>query len=73
MIPQELFPPALRSAPAEEQLKYLLQRRSTIDQLLRSLETYTRERERTLPKGQSSSGVVVERPVAAGTLSSPEG
>ncbi|HEU0121200.1 MAG TPA: hypothetical protein VFQ91_11795 [Bryobacteraceae bacterium] len=43
MIPQELFPPALRAATVEEQLSYLLQRRETIDQLIRCLENYSRE------------------------------
>jgi hypothetical protein len=56
LIPYELIPPALRTAPVEEQLSYLLQRRNTIERLLRSLETYARERERTLLGGQSSSG-----------------
>lgn len=59
MIPQELFPPPLRNAPVEEQLRYLLERRATIERLLRSLETYSREREGTLPKGQSSGAAVV--------------
>jgi hypothetical protein len=55
MIPQTLFPPALRHAPVEEQLSYLLQRRITIERLLRSLEKYSQEREGTLPEGQSST------------------
>ena len=57
MIPQELFPPPLRNAPVEEQLTYLLQRRTTIERLLRSLETYSQERDGALPTGQSSAGV----------------
>jgi hypothetical protein len=55
MIPQTLFPPALRHAPVEEQLSYLLQRRTTIERLLRSLERYRQEREGALPEGQSSA------------------
>jgi hypothetical protein len=45
MIPQELIPRALRSASAEEQLAYLLERRKNIDRILRSLERYVQERE----------------------------
>jgi len=45
MFPQKLLPPALRNAPVEEQLSYLLQRRRKIERLLRSLETYSRDRE----------------------------
>lgn len=45
MIPQKLLPPALRSAPVEEQLSYLLQRRRTIERLLKSLEAYSETRE----------------------------
>lgn len=60
MIPHELFPPPLRNAPVEEQLSYLLQRKATIERLLRSLETYSREREGTLPKGQSSVGLAAQ-------------
>jgi hypothetical protein len=41
MFPQKLLPPALRSAPVEEQLSYLLQRRRTIERLLKALETYS--------------------------------
>lgn len=54
MIPQTLMPRALRHAPVEEQLEYLLQRRKTIEQLLRSLERYARDSEGTLPERQGS-------------------
>ena len=57
MIPQELFPPELQTATVEEQLSYLLRRRNCIDQIMRSLERYQEERDRTLPKGQSSRRV----------------
>ncbi len=45
MIPQELIPRTLRSASAEEQLAYLLERRKNIDRILRSLERYVQDRE----------------------------
>jgi len=51
MIPQKMLPPALRIAPVEEQLSYLLQRRETIERLLESLERYEREREVVRPAG----------------------
>jgi hypothetical protein len=54
MIPQDLLPPALRTAPVEEQLSYLLQRRRTIELLMRSLETYAKEREGT-PRSPAES------------------
>ncbi|MBI2690143.1 MAG: hypothetical protein HYX27_27875 [Acidobacteria bacterium] len=52
MIPLELLPPSLRTATVEEQLSYLLQRRTTIERLLRSLEKYSRTREGTLREAQ---------------------
>ncbi len=53
MIPPNILPRALRIAPVEEQLSYLLQRRRTIERLMESLEKYTRERDGTLLEGQS--------------------
>jgi hypothetical protein len=55
MIPQNMLPAALRTAPVEEQLSYLLQRRRTIERLMQSLETYTRERDGTPLEGQNSA------------------
>lgn len=52
MIPLNLLPSALRTAPVEEQLLYLLQRRRTIIQLMRSLETYAKESDGALRAGQ---------------------
>jgi hypothetical protein len=40
MIYKDLFPPALRTAPAAEQLAYLLKRRETILNLIGALEKF---------------------------------
>lgn len=56
MFPQNVLPPALRSAPVEEQLSYLLQRRRTIERLLQSLETYVRAKESPPREAQGSVG-----------------
>jgi hypothetical protein len=58
MIPRNILPPALRNAPVEEQLAYLLQRRETIERLLRSLERYTQERDEGPPEKQGPDGSV---------------
>jgi hypothetical protein len=56
MIPQKMLPPALRTAPVEEQLSYLLQRRDTIERLLESLERYVREKEVARPVAPPIAG-----------------
>lgn len=60
MIPRNILPRALRKAPVEEQLAFLLQRRQTIEKLLQSLERYLREREGgpPEPRGSNSSAAV---------------
>jgi len=40
MIYRDMFPPALRTAPAAEQLAYLLKRRETITNLIGALEKF---------------------------------
>lgn len=40
MIYRDMFPPALRTAPAAEQLAYLLKRRETILTLITALEKF---------------------------------
>ena len=52
MIPHKILPLALRTAPVEEQLSFLLQRRRTIERLMQSLETYTRERDGASPEAR---------------------
>ena len=59
MIPQKILPPALRTAPVEEQLSFLLQRRRTIERLMQSLETYPRERDGTSPEARSPAAAAV--------------
>ena len=56
MIPQDLLPPAMRTAPVEEQLSYLLQRRLMILKLMRALEAYAEESDETTGAAQRRPG-----------------
>lgn len=65
MVYRDLFPPALRTAPAAEQLAYLLKRRETIQNLIGALEKFQAARSGSFvttrgPATQISADVVSE-------------
>ncbi len=65
MIYRDLFPPALRTAPAAEQLSYLLKRRETILNLIGALEKFQAARNGSFvttrgPASQSSVDAISE-------------
>jgi hypothetical protein len=49
-IPKDLLPANLRQADTKVQLLYLYQRRSAIEKLLKSLESYAEQRDALLRK-----------------------